>query len=138
VLEGRALMAVGDNHEIVNISGATTVTVPGAPPPVTSAGGLLALSSNIGHFSKDRVEVIPEFGVRAGYQVTPSLRVFAGYTFLYWDRVVRAGNEVDPVVNPNLLPGSGTSAIGPHRPMPLLSGTSFWAQGLELGLELRF
>jgi hypothetical protein len=137
VLEGRAQAAVGNNHEVVNISGATTVTVPGAPPPVTSSGGLLALSSNIGHFSKDRTEVIPEFGVRAGYQVTPCFRVFAGYTILYWDEVVRAGTEVDQVVNPNLLPG-GTSATGPRRPLPLLNGSSFWAQGVDLGLELRF
>jgi hypothetical protein len=137
VLQGVAQAAVGNNHEVVNISGATTVTVPGLPP-VTSEGGLLALPSNIGHFSKDRVEVIPEFGARLGYQVTPHLQAFAGYTFLYWGDVVRAGNEVDPVVNPNLLPGSGTPTIGPRRPMPLLTGSSFWAQGIDLGLEFRF
>jgi hypothetical protein len=138
VLQGRALMAVGDNHEVTNISGATTVTVPGAGPPVTRLGGLLALPSNIGHFSRDRVEVIPEFGARVGYQVSPQLRVFAGYTFLYWGGVVRAGNEVDLGVNPNLLPGSGTTPTGPRRPLPLLNGSSFWAQGIDLGLELRF
>jgi hypothetical protein len=101
-------------------------------------GGLLALSSNIGRFSKDRAEVIPEFGGRVGYQVTPHLRVFAGYSLLYWGEVVRAGNEVDQVVNPNLLPGSRTPTTGPPRPLPLLTGSSFWAQGIELGLELRF
>ena len=138
VLEGRALMAVGDDREVLNISGTTTVTVPGAPPPVTSAGGLLALSSNTGHFSRERGEVIPEFGVRAGYQVTCALRVFAGYSFLYWGDVLRAGNQVDPVVNPNLLPNSGTAGTGPRRPLPLLAGSSVWAQGIDLGLELRF
>jgi hypothetical protein len=137
VLQGRAQMAVGDNREVVNIAGATTVTVPGVPPPVTHVGGLLALPSNIGHFSKDEVEVIPEFGARLGYQVTSNLQAFVGYTFLYWGDVVRAGNEVDPVVNPALL--SGTAATGgPRRPMPLLSGSSFWAQGVDLGLEFRF
>ena len=138
VLQGRALMAVGDNREVVSVSGATTVTVPGVPPPVTSLGGLLALPSNIGHFSRDRVEVIPEFGARVGYQVTHHLQAFAGYTFLYWSDVVRAGNQVDLAVNPNLLPGSGTPATGAQRPLPLLTGSSFWAQGIELGLELRF
>jgi hypothetical protein len=138
VLQGRALMAVGDNREVVRIFGSTTVNVPGAPPPVTSLGGLLALPSNIGRFSKDRVEVIPEFGGRVGYQVTPHLQVFAGYTFLYWGGVVRAGNEIDLAVNPTLLPGSGTPASGAQRPQPLLTGSSFWAQGVDLGLELRF
>jgi hypothetical protein len=131
-------MAVGDNREVVNISGATTVTVPGFPPPVTSVGGLLALPSNVGRFSKDRVEVIPEFRARVGYQVTPHLQVFAGYTLLYWGGVVRAGSEVDLTVNPALLPGSGVPVTGAQRPMPLLTGTSFWAQGIDLGLEWRF
>jgi hypothetical protein len=130
-------MAVGDNIEVVNNSGATTVTVPGFPP-VARSGGLLALASNSGHFSKEQGAVIPEFGARVGYQVTPNFHLFAGYTLLYWGSVVRAGNEVDLVVNPNLLPGSGASATGPQRPMPLLNGSSFWAQGIDLGFELRF
>jgi hypothetical protein len=137
VLQGLAQLAVGDNREVVNISGATTFTVPGAAP-VTGVGGLLALPSNIGRFSKDRVEVIPEFGVRIGYQVTPRLQVFAGYTFLYWADVLRAGSEVDLVVNPTLLPGSPIPPTGAQRPMPLLNNTSFWAQGIDLGVELRF
>jgi hypothetical protein len=112
--------------------------VPGVPPPVTSVGGLLALPSNIGRFSKDRTEVIPEFGARIGYQVTSHLQVFAGYSLLYWGEVVRAGNEVDLTVNPALLPGSGIPVTGPRRPMPLLTNSSFWAQGIDLGLELRF
>jgi hypothetical protein len=137
VLQGLAQMAVGDNREVVNISGATTVTVPGAAP-VSSVGGLLALPSNIGRFSKDKVEVIPEFGVRIGYQVTPRLQVFAGYTLLYWGDVLRAGSEVDLAVNPTLLPGSPVPPSGAQRPMPLLTNTSFWAQGIDLGLEFRF
>jgi hypothetical protein len=138
VLQGRAQLALGDNRELVNIFGKTTVSVPGVPPPVTSAGGLLALPSNMGRFSRDHFDVIPELGIRAGYQVTRHLQVFAGYTFLYWDDVVRAGNEVDLVVNPTFLPRSPVPPTGPHRPMPLLSETSFWAQGIELGFELRF
>jgi hypothetical protein len=137
VLQGLAQMALGDNREVVNISGATTVTVPGFAP-VTSVGGLLALPSNIGRFSKDKVEVIPEFGARVGYQVTSHLQVFAGYTLLYWGDVVREGNEVDLTVNPTLLPGSTTPPTGARRPMPLLTNTNFWAQGIDLGLELRF
>jgi hypothetical protein len=137
VLQGRAQVAVGDNIEVVNIAGATTVTVPGFAP-VTRSGGLLALSSNSGHFDKERGEVIPEFGARVGYQVTPHLQVFTGYSLLYWGSVVRAGDQVDLVVNPNLLPGSGVPPTGPQRPMPLLTNSSFWAQGIDFGIELRY
>jgi hypothetical protein len=137
VLQGLAQVALGDNREVVNISGATTVTVPGFAP-LSRVGGVLALPSNIGRFSKDKFDAIPEFGVRVGYQVTPRLQVFAGYTLLYWGDVVRAGNEVDLAVNPTLLPASRIPPTGAPRPMPLLTNTSFWAQGIDLGLELRF
>jgi hypothetical protein len=137
VLQASAQVALGDNHEVVNISGATTVTVPGAAP-VTSVGGFLALPSNIGHFSKDKFDAIPEFGVRLGYEVNSNVRLFAGYSLIYWDDAVRAGNQVDLTVNPTLLPGSATPPTGAQRPMPLLNQTNFWAQGIDLGIELRF
>jgi hypothetical protein len=137
VLQGSAQVALGDNHEVVNISGATTVTVPGTAP-VNSVGGLLALSSNIGHFTKDKFDAIPEFGARLGYQVTSHVQVFAGYTLLYWGDVARAGNQIDLTVNPTLLPGSATPPTGAQRPMPLLNQSSFWAQGIDFGLQIRF
>jgi hypothetical protein len=138
VLRGRADVAVGNNHEVVDVNGATTISVPGAPPPVTHLGGLLALSSNIGQRSKDRTVVIPQFGVQVGYQLTSHLRVYAGFTFLYWSEVVRAGDQIDLAVNPNLLPPVTPPVSGPLRPAPRFENTSFWAQGFDLGLEFRF
>jgi hypothetical protein len=137
VLGGSARVAVGDNHQVVDVAGATRVAVPGAAP-VTNVGGLLALSSNIGHRERDRAEVIPEFGVKVGYQVTPQLRAFAGYTFLYWNEVVRAGNQVDQAVNPALLPPVTPPVAGPLRPAPRFENSSFWTQGVSLGLEFNF
>jgi hypothetical protein len=122
-------LAVGDNHQVVAADGSTTVTVPGQAP-VVSPGGLLALSSNSGHFSRDRVSLVPEFGVNLGYQVTPHLRVFTGYTLLYWFDVVRAGDQVDLTVNPNLLPPVTGAVAGPPRPAPRFQTTDLWVQGL--------
>jgi hypothetical protein len=130
-------LAVGFNQQDVDIFGATTVTVPGTAP-VTSAGGLLALSSNIGHFSRgSEVSVIPDFEAKIGYQVTQRLRATVGYSILYWDNVVRAADQVDRVVNPNLLPNSGTTG-GPGNPLFIFHRDNLWVQGLEFGLEFRF
>ena len=76
--------------------------------------------------------------MQVGYQVTSHLRAYAGYTFLYWDQVVRAGQQVDLTVNPNLLPPVTAPVSGPLRPAPRLENSSFWAQGIDFGLELRF
>jgi hypothetical protein len=136
-VEGLAKVAIGDNQRVVDINGSTTVTVPGTPP-VTNAGGLLALPSNIGHHSGDHVAVIPQFGVRLYYQITPWLRANAGYTFLLWPQVVRPGDAIDTAINPNLLPPANPLAGGPTHPVFTGGTSTFWAQGVNAGLELRF
>jgi hypothetical protein len=130
-------LAVGFNQQDVDIFGATTATVPGSGS-VTSTGGLLALSSNIGHHSRgSEVSVIPDFEAKIGYQVTQRLRATVGYSILYWDNVVRAADQVDRVVNPNLLPNSGATG-GPGNPLFMFHRDTIWVQGLEFGLEFRF
>lgn len=129
--------AVGFNQQDVDIFGATTVTVPGTAP-VASAGGLLALTSNIGHFSRgSEVSVIPAFEAKLGYQVTSRARATIGYSILYWDNVVRAADQVDRSVNPNLLPNSGATG-GTANPVFQFHKDNLWVQGLEFGLEFRF
>jgi hypothetical protein len=135
-LRGTARVAFGSTHERVDINGSTISTVPGTAP-VVSAGGLLALSSNSGSHSRDMFGVIPEGRLQLAYQFSEHVRVHAGYTFLYWSQVVRAGDQVDLVVNPALLapPLPGAS---PLRPAFTFQGTGFWAQGIDLGLEFSF
>jgi hypothetical protein len=133
-----AKVALGSNHETVDINGQTVTSVPGAPPPVTSTGGFFALGSNIGHFERDRFTFVPELDLKVSYQLRPAVRLSAGYTFLYWDNVVRAANQIDTVINPNLLPPPISPLPGPVRPAPRFDSTNIWVQGISLGLEVRF
>jgi Putative beta barrel porin-7 (BBP7) len=128
-------VALGATFSTVQINGATSVAL-GGGVPTTVAGGLLALSSNIGSFSQTRFAVVPEVALKLGYQVTSQLRVHAGYDFLYWSNVVRPGNVIDTGVNPTLLPPAAPA--GPSRPAPRLDGSDFWAQGVNLGAVLSF
>jgi hypothetical protein len=134
VVEWLAKVAVGANYRLANVDGSTTLSVPGAPA-LTSPGGLLALPSNIGQVSDQRLAVIPQFGLKCAYQLTPRLRASAGYTFLLWPDVIRTNNLLDPVVNPTQVPLSGVLPSGPLRPAPTESSSTFWAQGITLGLE---
>jgi hypothetical protein len=79
-------------------------------------------------------------GVNLGAQITPRLRARVGYTFLYWSEVSRPGNQIDRALNPTQIPGpTGSPAlVGAPRPAPLNSSTSYRAQGLNFGLELRY
>jgi hypothetical protein len=130
-------MAVGYTHQSIDINGGTTVTVPGGAP-VHSAGGLLALSSNIGHYSRDEVSVVPEVGVKVGYMASPHVRLTLGYSYLYWSNTVRAGDAIDLRVNPNLLPPAATPVAGPLRPAVVFQNSNWWAQGLDFGVEYRY
>jgi hypothetical protein len=130
-------VALGATHQTADVFGATAVAAPGSPPS-SNVGGLLALPSNIGHYSRNEFAVVPEFGVKVGGYLTPRLRAWAGYTFLYWSEVARAGDQVSLNVNPALLPPVTGAVSGPFEPAFTFRDTGFWAHGLSLGLEFRF
>jgi hypothetical protein len=131
--------ALGNTHEIININGSTSFSVPGTPTSL-QPGGLLAQPTNSGHFTRDHFAVLPEAGVKLGYQVTNHVHLFVGYSFVYLSDVARPGGAVDRGINVSQLPsqfGPGTLA-GPARPALTTKGTDFWAQGINFGLEFRY
>jgi hypothetical protein len=130
-------IALGSTYQVVDIGGATTTTLPGGTP-VTEPGGLLALSTNMGHHTRQRFAIIPEIGARVGGNLTPNLRCWVGYTWLYWSSVARAGDQVDLRVNPGLIPPPTNPLIGPALPGFLFQSHHFWAQGIDFGLEFLF
>jgi hypothetical protein len=132
-------VALGSTQETINIAGGSTFAVPGTPT-TAQAGGLLALPTNGGRFNRDTFAVLPEAGVKLGYQLTNHVKFFVGYTFLYISDVARPGHEIDRSINVSQLAsqfGPGTLS-GPARPAPIPKGTDFWAQGVNLGLEVRY
>ena len=87
---------------------------------------------------------MPQVDARLGYRIMDRLTMTLGYSFLYWMRVARPGEQIDFRVNPNYFPSSSpfdpppTPPLGPRDPRPLFADAAFWAQGLNLGLEYRF
>ncbi len=123
----------------MTISGSTTFLdpVPGGNA-VTQPGGLLAQQSNRGVFTSNAFSVVPEFNINLGFNVTPSIRVWAGYTFMYWNNVMRAGEQIDLNVDPNQLPTrAGPGAFGTQPTFPGRV-TDVWLQGLSLGAQIRY
>jgi Putative beta barrel porin-7 (BBP7) len=133
-VEWLAKAALGVNVADVSISGATTTTAFGAT--LSSVGGLLAQPTNIGNFSNSHFAVVPELALKLGYQVTPQWRVFVGYDALYWSNVQRAGGTIDTAVNVSQI--GGFPLVGPARPAPQFTTTSFWAQGVTVGATFRY
>jgi len=124
---------LGQMNREVTIFGVTQAAVPGLAP-VTRPGGLLAQTSNIGSFRSSDFTLIPEFDLRLGCRLTDRLDVTVGYSFLLFTDVARAGDQIDLVTNPNLLPGALAGGTGPARPAFVLRQTNSWIQGVSLGL----
>ncbi len=131
-LDMLAKIAFGNVHQSVSING-NTVIDDGTGAQAFS-GGLLAQRTNIGNYSRDRFALIPELGVTIGYQLTPCWQANFGYSLIYWDRTVRAGEQIDRTVNPNLLPPEVDPFSGPLRPAFAFQENSFWAQGMSFGM----
>jgi hypothetical protein len=133
-------VAMGCTHESSVINGATTVTGPGAPAlpsgPGTFRGGIFTAPSNIGHISQDVFSVVPQVQARIGVRLCDMIRLFAAYDFLYWTDTVRPGNQIDRAVNFTQLLGG--TLVGPPAPLPHLTGSYFWAQGVTMGMEICF
>jgi hypothetical protein len=145
-LDIRGKLAVGVTHQVLDILGSTATTVGGTT--VVVPGGLLAVASNSGHFSRDEFGLVPEFGINLGCQVSSHLRATLGYSIVYMrDNVLRPGDQIDLTVNSNQVPAFGPSNVsfvnspvpaGEQRPALFFRQADFWAQGINAGLEITF
>ncbi len=130
--------AFGCSNENVQINGITSATIPGSGT-TTAQGGILALTSNIGDYSRNVFSIVPECGLNFGVDLTSHIRVTAGYSFLYWSEVARPGAEIDHGVNPTLVPGitSGVTS-GSARPGFTFNESPFWVHTLMCGVEIHY
>jgi len=134
-VSGTGKLALGDMHQLVNIDGFTAFR--DGPNPGVERGGLLALPSNIGSYNRDTFCVVPELGLRLGFNFTERFRGYVGYDVLYVSTVVRPGDQIDTNINPTFLPRNGP-AVGAPMPAFQYHSTDFWAQGVSFGLEWRY
>ena len=77
-----------------------------------------------------------------GVNVMKSMRVFVGYELLGLGSVVRPGDQMDRNINTTQAgPGPGGAAstlTGPASRTPLLNTSTFFAQGINVGVEFRY
>ncbi len=136
-LDVTAKVALGGTRSRVAVDGGTVITVPGADP-VSHSAGMLALDSNITTQERHSFSAVPELRVSVAWDLTCRLKATLGYSFLYWSRVARPGDQIDRNLDPSRFPiPEGTQADIP-APAPLFVLTDYWAQGLSLGLDYQF
>jgi hypothetical protein len=115
-LELRGKVACGTTHQ-TNVINGFQIRNDDDGRETISSGGLLALPSNIGKHTKEYFTIVPEMTATLRKRVCDNLYFTVGGTFIFWNRVIRPGDQIDRVVDLNQLPNFGT-------PGPLLSGVA--------------
>ena len=131
-------VALGSTDEKLRIQGTTTLVTPAGNQTVP--GGVFALPSNIGNYSRSVFGVVPEAGLTLGVEPIQHVRATLGYSFLYWNNVLRPGGQIDRVINPGLVPTDvnfGVNSAPPH-PIAVLNDQSFRIHTLNFGLEFYY
>lgn len=131
-LESTMRVALGNNEQELSIDGRTST------PAGTASGGVYALPSNIGNYQRDEFVLVPELGLKLGVRLREHLHFTVGYSVLYIPNVVRAAEQIDTDINPNLIPPGTTPLVGVARPRVLWRQSDYFAQGLTLGAELQY
>lgn len=141
-------IAIGDMHEVVTVTGESTLANPTATsgaaaapiPPTTIAVGRFAAPSNIGRHFSDRFAIVPECEGRVGIHICDGVDAYVGYTFLYMSKVARAGDQIDRRIDLTQIPTAFEYNPGVPGQLPRVPFTQsyFWAQGIDVGMEFSY
>jgi hypothetical protein len=128
-------LALGPSQEALNVSGAFQAVNFTAS---SGAQGVFAQPSNSGNHSSTVFAVVPEVEIKLAYDLTPAVRLTVGYDFIYYSSVVRPGLQINRNLPKGQVFEQGGSSVSSSSPFPLFNKTGFSAQGLSLGVAMRF
>lgn len=130
----RTALGLGWLNAASNLDGLTLVS--DAAGTTSTRRGFLIQGTNVGHHASQRFTFLPEVTLQAGYQLTDNLSVRIGWTALYATRVLRAGYQIDPRLNPTQF--NGGTLVGEPVPTFRRDYSDFFLTGLLVGAEWRF
>jgi hypothetical protein len=132
-------VALGTTNQTLKIDGLTVVDTPTGFRQA-AVGGILAQTTNIGVHKRSEFGVIPELGVNMVFLPSRYVRLYAGYSALYWNNVIRPTSSIDRRVNPAFVPTDTNYGISNPGAFPAVTfkSESVWLQGINFALELYY
>ncbi|TWU03910.1 hypothetical protein Pla100_08450 [Neorhodopirellula pilleata] len=132
-------LGLGVTTSSLNISGQTTSTVPlvgGGTDVATRNSGLLAQGTNSGNEDFDEFAIAPELELTLSHRMNRDWNVSVGYRLIYLSRVMRAGEQVDPLLNLSQLDPAGLTGFA--SPSRSAFYNDLTAQAITIGLIREF
>jgi hypothetical protein len=134
ILDVRAQAALGVMHQIAEVGGATV-----QPNGTVVAGGLLSGPLDGGSHNRNEISWIPEIDVKLGYMITPYIRAYVSYDFLYLFNVLRAGDQSGTQTSGVTVAVAGVpTPITVATPAFRFKDSDVWVQGINFGMEIRY
>ncbi len=131
-----AQIAPGVSHQVVDVTGGYTAVNFG--PANSGPEGVFAQPANEGRRSANRFAFTTDAELKVGYVVSQNVRLTLAYEHTYYSSVVRPTDQIDrniPKGQTFLQAAPVTSTTSPAK---LFNTTGFYAQGLNVGVEVRF
>ena len=125
---------LGNMNQRVAIRGSSERSIIGVPGVDQFSGGLLAMD-NQGVRERDVFAFAPEVNFKLGYRVRNYVTFTVGYSFIYWDRVALAGDQIDRNVD---VSGLLTNAVTVAEPSFNFNDRGLWVQGVDLGMAIEY
>ncbi|EMI56627.1 BBP7 family outer membrane beta-barrel protein [Rhodopirellula sallentina] len=127
-------LGLGVTSSTLTASGSTTTSVPitGGTDVSTRNTGLLVQDTNAGSRDHDEFAVAPEIRLVLNRRFNRDWSFSVGYHFLYLSRVLRAGEQIDPLLNLTALDPGGLQ--GYEAPQRSAFYNDLTAQAITIGL----
>lgn len=125
---------LGNMSQRVAVDGNLTRGPFGDPPNVVEAQGLFARGDVIGVREQSVFAFAPEVNLKLGYQFRDHVNFHVGYSFVYWNNVALAGDQMDRNLFVN---GTDLGNFGPVRHVDIRT-SGFFVQGIDLGATITF
>jgi Putative beta barrel porin-7 (BBP7) len=140
-VEGSLRLAIGTTRQESTINGGQVRTFANGTT-TNFQGGLLALPSNIGTRTNYQFSQVPEGNVKLLFPIGNQITLSAGFSAIYWNRVIRAANQIDRSIDisqiPNFPNAATATSTGLGRPGVLFQQSDLWMLGISFGVEYRW
>ncbi len=125
---------LGNMSQRVAISGSSERFFAGGPAPEQFDGGILAMD-NQGVQRRDVFTFAPEANFKLNYRMRNYVNFSVGYSFIYWNHVALAGDQIDRNVDTSGLLNNAAVVTSPSRKF---EDRGFFVQGIDLGVSVDY
>ncbi|WP_164103262.1 BBP7 family outer membrane beta-barrel protein [Candidatus Laterigemmans baculatus] len=125
---------LGNVRQQVNIDGSSTRQV-AAPVPLETFDNGFLVQGQQGQYERDQFTFVPELNLKLAYMLRRNISLSVGYSFLYWDDLALASDQIDNRVDGALLL---TDDPNPVQEDFTIRDSGFWIQGIDLGVTIDF